>query len=424
MSNTFYKILPSGIKIVHRISSSPVVYTGIMVGTGTRDEIEEENGMAHYIEHCVFKGCSELSPLSSVRSCSRDLSAKQIIDRIEGIGGDINAYTTKEETVFYAATPEAYFSRTLALIASMVFCPTFPKSETDKEVGVILEEIESCNDCPSELIYDDFESLIFDGNALARPILGTKKTLRHISKDAHLALEWMHSHYTPERIVIFSQGNIPFSKILNTIEHILSHTDLSSRTTSISRVFPTEKSTKTHIYKKHTHQVHAMLGGRAYSLGHKKHLGLYLLNNILGGGSMSSRLNMNLREKKGWVYSIESIYAHLSDCGYWSIYFASDSKNKDACLEQCRKELKKLREQTMSTAQWTRSLKQLHGQMAIMAENQENSVLAMAKQMLYHSHTQDWETAFQKISQFTPTDLQDIANEVYTDDNQWLLTYE
>ena len=205
-SQTFYHKLPNGIKIVHRWTPSPVAYVGVMVGAGTRDEKPEENGMAHYIEHCVFKGTAHHS-------------ARQIIHSIEGIGGEINAYTTKEETTFYAAILCEHVQLTLHLIAEMLLEPSFKKEETDKERMVIMDEIESYNDQPSELIYDDFESLVFDGSSLALPILGTKKTIRHISSKPEYAKSWMAQHYTPDRMVVFCQGNIKPERIFRIAEH-------------------------------------------------------------------------------------------------------------------------------------------------------------------------------------------------------------
>ncbi|MBQ5388159.1 MAG: insulinase family protein, partial [Paludibacteraceae bacterium] len=205
MSDTFYHNLLNGVQIVHRKTTSPVVYVGIMVGAGTRHELPNENGMAHYIEHCVFKG-------------TEHYTARQIINHIEGIGGEINAYTTKEETTFYAATLRQHFRTTLHLLADMVFRPTFNKKETNKEVTVILDEIESYNDSPSELIYDDFENMIFEGNSLAMPILGTKKTLRRISKSPNYPLQWMAQHYRPERMVLFVLGNVSTQQVLSAAE--------------------------------------------------------------------------------------------------------------------------------------------------------------------------------------------------------------
>lgn len=422
MDNIFYKILPSGIRIVHRLTASPVAYVGIMVGAGTRDEQPKENGMAHYIEHCVFKGCE--TGVGAKGQPSRTVNARQIIERVEGVGGEINAYTTKEETVFYAATPKQYFARTLSLIANMVFRPTFPKTETDKEIGVILDEIESYNDSPSELIYDDFENLVFAGNSLSQRILGTKRTLKYISRSPLLPLEWMRKHYHLSNMVIFSQGCVPFATVVKTVEKILDGVEDAQTESLCCRELPPRMLTDTMTYKKHAHQAHVMMGGRAYALGHTNQLGLYLLNNILGGGSMSSRLNMSLRERRGLVYTIESTYTPMSDTGYWCLYFASDPQHREQCEDLCRKELLRLRDERLSTAQWQRALNQLRGQMAISAENQENNALTMAKQMLYYGRSSNWEDTFARVTKITPSQLQEIADEMFSAENICILRYE
>ena len=416
MSDTFYHNLPNGVQIVHRKTTSPVVYVGIMVGAGTRHEQPNENGMAHYIEHCVFKG-------------TEHYTARQIINHIEGIGGEINAYTTKEETTFYAATLSNHFRTTLHLLADMVLHPTFSKKETDKEVTVILDEIESYNDSPSELIYDDFENMIFEGSSLAMPILGTKKTLRRISKSPDIALSWMQQHYRPERMVLFVLGNVSTQQVLSAAEKEL----LASSPYRPIAPSPITHSEASHsqspiaysrTYRRHTHQTHIMLGSYAYPIGHPKQLTMYLLNNILGGGSMSSRLYLSLREKHGLVYNIDSQAVPLSDTGYWNIYLACEPQHKDACLELCHKELQQLRDTTLTSAQLQRALRQLEGQMAISAENQENNALAMAKQMLYHHHAPAWRETFAKVREITSTQLQDVANEVFAPDKIYTLLYD
>lgn len=412
MSETFYHNLPNGLQIVHRKTTSPVVYVGIMVGAGTRHELPEENGMAHYIEHCVFKG-------------TQHYTARQIINHIEGIGGEINAYTTKEETTFYAATLRQHFRTTLHLLADMVLHPTFSKKETDKEVTVILDEIESYNDSPSELIYDDFENMIFEGSSLAMPILGTKKTLRRISKSPDIALNWIKQHYRPERMVLFVLGNVTTKQVISAAERELAPLNPPSRGEQLSPPYREGSGVGfTRTYRRHTHQTHIMLGSHAYSIGHPKQLTMYLLNNILGGGSMSSRLYLSLREKYGLVYNIDSQAVPLSDTGYWNIYLACEPQHKDACLELCHKELKQLRDTTLTSAQLLRALRQLEGQMAISAENQENNALAMAKQMLYHHHAPAWQDTFAKVQQITPTQLQDVANEVFDAEKIYTLLYD
>ena len=399
MYETFYHNLPNGVQIVHRSTSSPVVYVGIMIGAGTRHEQPNENGMAHYIEHCLFKG-------------TEHYTARQIINHIEGIGGEINAYTTKEETTFYAATLNNHFRTTLHLLADMVLRPTFNKKETDKEVTVILDEIESYNDSPSELIYDDFENMIFEGSSLAMPILGTKKTLKRISKSPDYPLNWMAQHYRPERMVLFVLGNVSPKQVIAAAEKELGHLASVSSSTSVSS--PSSlTSSKERIYRRHTHQTHVMLGSHSFPIGHPKQLTMFLLNNILGGGSMSSRLYLTLREKYGLVYNVDSQAVPLSDTGYWNIYLACEPQYKDQCLELVHGELKKLRDVRLTSTQLQRALSQLQGQLAISAENKENNALAMAKQMLYHHRAPQWQETFAKVQKITSEQLQEVANEVF-----------
>jgi predicted Zn-dependent peptidase len=419
MYETFYHNLPNGVQIVHRKTLSPVIYVGLMIGAGTRHELPNENGMAHYIEHCLFKG-------------TEHYTARQIINRIEGIGGEINAYTTKEETTFYAATLSNHFRTTLHLLADMVLRPTFNKKETDKEVTVILDEIESYNDSPSELIYDDFENMIFEGSSLAMPILGTKKTLRRISKSPNYPLQWMAQHYRPERMVLFVLGNVSTQQVisaatrelLSNSQYPIANSEASHSQSPIGLCPSYSPSGASRTYRRHTHQTHVMLGSHAYPIGHPKQLTMFLLNNILGGGSMSSRLYLSLREKYGLVYNIDSQAVPLSDTGYWNIYLACEPQYKEQCLELCHKELRNLRETTLTSAQLQRALRQLEGQMAISAENQENNALAMAKQMLYHHRAPQWQETFAKVQQITPSQLQEVANEVFAPEKIYTLLYD
>ena len=413
---TFYHILPNGVKIVHRQTPSPVAYVGVMVGAGTRDELPEENGMAHYIEHCVFKGTAHHS-------------ARQIIHAIEGIGGEINAYTTKEETTFYAAILCEHVQLTLHLIAEMILQPTFKKEETDKERMVILDEIESYNDSPSELIYDDFENLVFSGTSLEMPILGTKKTLRHISSKPDFPLNWMKTHYTPDRMVVFCQGNIKPEKIFK-----LAEKEFSGVTSRNTREIPAKYPRNTRengleneherSFKKHTHQVHAMLGGKAYPIGHENQLTMFLLNNILGGGSLNSRLNLSLRESKGLVYTIESTYTPLSDTGYWCVYWACDPEDFPLCRELVENELHKFHTHPMTESGLKHSMEQLRGQLAISAQNQENSALAMAKSVLYRGEAPSWQEVMARIEQTTPEQLLKVAQEIFIPEKTFILTYK
>ena len=408
----FYHTLPNKLKIVHSRTQSAVAYVGVMIGAGTRDERAEENGMAHYIEHCVFKG-------------TVFHSARQIISQIEGVGGEINAYTTKEETTFYAATLNEHVPQTLKLISEMVLCPTFPKSETDKERMVIYDEIESYNDSPSELIYEDFENMLFAGHSLAQPILGTKRTLRHISSSPDRPRAWMAQHYRPERMVVFCQGDIPASRFVRMVEKLFG--DYSNNLPAdrqLSFAQEQDQQPQSASFTKHTHQTHVMLGARAYPICHEKQLPLYLLNNILGGGSLNSRLNIALREARGLVYTIESTYTPLSDTGYWSTYFACEPEQLEQCLSVVRKELNRLITTPLTPRELRAALRQLRGQMAISAQNAENNALSMAKSVLYRGFAPTWQQTFEQIACITPDELQTVASEVLNPDNLVVLKYE
>lgn len=407
----FYHTLPNNIKIVHCRTQSAVAYVGVMIGAGTRDERPEENGMAHYIEHCVFKG-------------TVFHSARQIISQIEGVGGEINAYTTKEETTFYAATLNEHVPQTLKLISEMVLCPTFPKAETDKERMVIYDEIESYNDSPSELIYDDFENMLFTGHSLAQPILGTKRTLRNISRSPDRPRAWMAQHYRPERMVVFCQGDISALRFVRMVEKLFGdYTNTLPPDRQLTFAQEQDQQPQSSTFAKHTHQTHVMLGTRAYPIAHSKQLPLYLLNNILGGGSLNSRLNIALREARGLVYTIESTYTPLSDTGYWSTYFACEPEQLEQCMAVIRKELQKLVTTPLTQRELRAALRQLRGQMAISAQNAENNALSMAKSMLYRGYAPTWQETFEQIAQITSEQLQEVAKDILSPDNLVTLQY-
>lgn len=411
MQKTYYYTLNNGVRVIHRTTESAVSYVGVMIGAGTRHEAEKENGLAHYIEHCVFKG-------------TEHYSSRQIIEQIEGVGGEINAYTTKEETTYYTAILSNHISKALHLLSEMVLHPTFPKEETDKELQVIYDEIESYNDSPSELIYDDFENIVFEGQSLAMPILGTRKTLRYITRAK--ALRFMSDQYRPDKMVVFCLSNQSEAHIRHEVEKYFEESSLHSANTTEVVALKSADTTyqpRQASYHKHTHQAHVMIGRTSYPLGHEKQLAMYLLNNILGGGSMSSRLNLSLREKQGLVYTVESTYTPLSDTGYWCIYFASEPQNKEKCLHLIYKELQALCEKPLSQSALERAKRQLRGQMAISAENQENNALGMAKQMLYFGQAPTWEDTMEKIDQLTADELQQVAKEMYQRETLSVLEY-
>ncbi len=406
-NTTFYATLDNGIKIVFRPNLSSIVYCGMAIGTGTRDEQQPGiYGMAHFIEHTLFKG-------------TQKRTARQIINRIEDVGGEINAYTTKEETFFYAAVMPQYFERAAELIADMIYHPTFPEREVKKEIEVIYDEIESYNDSPSELIYDDFEALIFQGHSLEHPILGTRRTLRYMN--GKKATDFMLRHYNTDSMVFFVQGNLKPRQVMRFAEKYLSSSPYSRR--MFQRLPPLDYQPRKALYRKHTHQAHVLIGNRAYPIAHDKQVALFLLNNILGGGGMKSLLNLSLREQRGLVYTVESSYTPLSDSGYWSVYFACEPDNVQLCIDLIILQLNQLMSKMITGTALRKYKKQLLGQLAINNENQENSALAMAKYMLYFGYAPTLDQIAQQIEQITPQDLNNVAKEIFNPAQLSVLKY-
>lgn len=330
--NTF--TLPNGLRIIHAPNQSNVAYCGFAVDAGTRDENEQEQGMAHFVEHLIFKG-------------TQKRHAWHILNRMENVGGDLNAYTNKEETVIYSAFLVEHFSRAAELLADIVFHSTFPQHEIDKEVEVIIDEIQSYEDSPSELIFDDFEELIFPNHPLGRNILGKPDLLRSF-KSGH-ALNFTSRFYKATNMIFFIQGNIDFKKVIRTIEKVTA--DIPFSITERQRTEPFLYIPKTLTLNKETHQAHVMIGSRGYNAYNEKRTGLYLLNNLLGGPGMNSRLNVSLRERRGLVYNVEANLTSYTDTGVFCIYFGTDPEDADRCIGLVHKELKKLRDSKLSSSQ-------------------------------------------------------------------------
>lgn len=375
----------------------PVVYVGLMVGCGTRDEQQPLNGLAHYIEHCVFKGTSLYS-------------ASQIIRQTELIGGEVNAYTTKEETVFYAATLPSMLPRTIRLLSQLVLNPTFPDDETRKERQVIFDEIETYNDSPSDLIYDDFEALLFRDHPLSLPILGNKQSLRRITQKK--AREFVDLNYTADNMVLFALGNIRFSTLRQLAEQYLGSATRSRQATS--RQLPPDPQPLTCNMSKRTHQAHVMLGGKSLPLSHPEQYTMQLLTNIVGGASMNSMLNLSLREKHGLVYNIEMTHNPMSDCGYWSIYYSTDQHNIGSCSELINQTLSSLTRQPLNLSTLQHHKRQLYAQLAIAALNYENNALNMAKQVLYQLPLTNYQQAYRQINNITPQQLLELARMLFS----------
>lgn len=389
-------ILPNGLRLVYSSAQSPVAYCGVVVDAGSRDELPGEHGMAHFVEHMLFKGTRTRSPL-------------QIINRLEHVGGDLNAFTSKEETVVHATVPVAYVERALGLLADVTLHSVFPQREIDKEVTVILDEIDSYNDTPSELIYDEFENLLFRDHALGHLILGDEAHLRAFG--THDALCFVRRQYRPERMVLFVVGQVPFRSVQRWAQKHFAEMEVGDEA-PLPRTAPAPARPGRHVQAQDTHQAHVAVGGRAYDLYHPDRMVLYLLNNLLGGPGMSSRLNLSLRERRGLVYTVDSTYQPFTDTGEWCVYFGCDPSHVDRCERLVMQELKVLRDNRLSDLVLHRYKQQLMGQMAIASENRENMALSLGKSYLRYGRVDSLEDIGRKIDAVTSDRLLHVANEV------------
>ena len=403
--NTF--TLPNGLRIIHAPNQSNVAYCGFAVDAGTRDENEQEQGMAHFVEHLIFKG-------------TQKRHAWHILNRMENVGGDLNAYTNKEETVIYSAFLVEHFSRAAELLADIVFHSTFPQHEIDKEVEVIIDEIQSYEDSPSELIFDDFEELIFPNHPLGRNILGKPDLLRSF-KSKH-ALNFTSRFYKATNMIFFIQGNIDFKKVIRTIEKVTA--DIPFSITERQRTEPFLYIPKTLTLNKETHQAHVMIGSRGYNAYNEKRTGLYLLNNLLGGPGMNSRLNVSLRERRGLVYNVESNITSYTDTGLASIYFGTDPKNREKAMRLVHKELARLRDVKLSATQLAAAKKQVIGQLGVSGDNREGLFLGLGKSYLHYNRYDTLPEVFAQIEKITAGQILEVANEVLAPERLFCLIYE
>ncbi len=388
----------NGIRIIHKFIPNMVSHCGIIINAGSRDENSAEHGLAHFIEHVIFKG-------------TKKRRAHHILARLEDVGGEINAYTTKEETCVYTSFMYKDYERAIELLTDIVFHSVFPDKELEREKEIVYDEINSYKDSPSELIFDDFDELLFRNNPMGRNILGTKKTVRSFSREK--INRFITNNYKTDEIVISSVGNIKFNRLIQLINKHFA--DIPANTGRMNRKLLSSYSPERHELKKRTYQTHCVMGNLAYSLKHENRLGMYLLNNLLGGPGLSSRLNMSLREKNGYSYNTESNYTPYSDTGAFSVYFGTDKHNLDKSMNLVLKEFRKLRDVKLGIAQLTKAKRQLIGQIAISSENYENHMLSMGKGFLIYNHVDSFPEIARKIENLTSAKLLEIANDVLDD---------
>lgn len=441
--------LDNGLRIIHLPSDSKVVYCGYQINAGTRNEEPGEEGLAHFCEHVTFKGTERRK-------------AWHILNCLESVGGDLNAYTNKEGTVYYSAILKEHIARAVDLLSDIVFHSVYPQAEIDKEVEVICDEIESYNDSPAELIYDEFENILFKGSPLGHNILGTAEQVRAFKTED--ALRFTQKLYRPDNAIFFAYGDIDFKKLVKLIQKALGECPKgrelacsadckSAETPTEERIAeetptgetPTEEmeagdanhkvqsskfnvqskvAGQTIVMQKNTHQAHVMIGTRAYDVNDDRRMPLYLLNNMLGGPGMNAKLNLALREHNGLVYTVESTMVSYGDTGTWSIYFGCDEHDVKRCLRLVRKELDKFMQKPLSDAQLKAAKKQIKGQIGVACDNRENFALDFGKSFLHYGWEKNVDRLYEQVDEITAAQIQAVAQELFDKDRLTTLIFK
>ena len=451
--------LDNGLRIIHLPSDSQVVYCGYQINAGTRNEEPGEEGLAHFCEHVTFKGTERRK-------------AWHILNCLESVGGDLNAYTNKEGTVYYSAILKEHIARAVDLLSDIVFHSVYPQAEIDKEVEVICDEIESYNDSPAELIYDEFENILFKGSPLGHNILGTAEQVRAFKTED--ALRFTRKLYRPDNAIFFAYGDIDFKKLVKLIQKALGEcpkgrelacsADCKSAETPTEERIAEETPTKeriaeetptgetpteemeagdanhkvqsskfniqskvagqTIVMQKNTHQAHVMIGTRAYDVNDDRRMPLYLLNNMLGGPGMNAKLNLALREHNGLVYTVESTMVAYGDTGTWSIYFGCDEHDVKRCLRLVRKELDKFMQKPLSDAQLKAAKKQIKGQIGVACDNRENFALDFGKSFLHYGWEKNVDRLYEQVDAITAAQIQAVAQELFDKDRLTTLIFK
>jgi predicted Zn-dependent peptidase len=401
-----YKTLSNGIRIIHKQVKNQVAHCGVVIDAGSRDEHPDENGIAHFIEHIIFKGTAKRR-------------AFHVISCLENVGGDLNAYTSKEETFIYASFLKQYYPRTLELLADILFNSTFPEKEIEKEKDVVLDEINSYKDSPSELIFDEFEELLYAGHSIGACILGTPERVKAFTRND--IRSFMQRNYLTSRMVISSVGDISFEKLVAVIQKYFGN--IENHVGQNVRVAPEHYSPIKKTDQKSNFQVHCVLGNRAFNLRNDKKTTLALLTNILGGPGMNSRLNLGIREKYGYCYLVEAHYQPYSDTGDFNIYLGTDAGYLEKSVKLVFKELKKFREEKLGTLQMQRAKQQIIGQMAISLESNLNEMTSIGKSHLFFEKVDTVADILAKVEKITASDLMEVANEIFVPEQFTMLTY-
>lgn len=392
----YQHILKNGIRIIHKKSEGETSHCGITINAGSRDELDNEHGLAHLLEHVIFKG-------------TKKRKAFHILNRIDAVGGEINAFTAKEETCFYASFLNHHFERAIELLHDITFNSIFPPKEIEKEKDVIIDEINSYLDSPAEQIMDDFEELMLTNHPLGRPILGTEKTVKKLNRNQ--IINFTKRQYTSNQIVFSSVGDLEFKKVVALCEKYfedIKPSQLKHKRKKFSNYKPFVKT-----INKDTHQAHCVIGNICYHSTHKKRTEMFLLNNLLGGPAMNSRLNLAIREKYGFTYNLDSSYTPYSDTGLFTVYLGTDNSYLDRSIDLVMKELKKLQEKKLGIQQLSFAKQQLLGHIALSQESRVNLMIGLGKSITISNKIESMEETIKKINKITSSDLLEIANEVF-----------
>ena len=393
--------------MIHQRIAGRAAWCGLIIGVGSRDEKPEEEGIAHFIEHVIFKGTEKRK-------------AFHILSRIEDVGGELNAYTTKEDTCIYASFLPKDYGRTLELFSDIVFHSVFPEKEILKEKEVVIDEINSYKDSPGELIFDDFEELIYQNYPIGRNILGSEQAVKRLRREE--ILSFVKRNYKPSRMVISSIGDIPFEKLVGLVERYFG--EIPGDEAALVRCKPELYVPRTKEVEMDTYQHHCIIGNVAYDYTQDNRLALSLLVNVLGGSGMNSRLNLNIREKYGLAYNVEAAYTPYSDTGVFTVYFGCDAEDLDKCMRLCRKEMNELCDMPLGQMQLKKAKAQMTGQMTLASENYENAMLSIGKSFLIYGKVDELEDICAEVQDIKAEVLQQIAREVFAEENQSVLIYK
>lgn len=399
--------LRNGLRLIHKEIHSPISHFGVLVNAGTRDEASNQMGLAHFVEHTIFKG-------------TENRNAYHVISRMEAVGGDLNASTSKEETYFHTSFLSKEYPRAVELLSDIFFHATFPEKELEKEKTVVLEEINYYQDSPAELIFDDFEDLVFSGHPLGKNILGTKASVRKMKRQG--VLDFIAQNYTLDNIVLASVGDISAKRLLRLCEQYFGGYEMP-QTNRKRTPFTTYKPDNKFV-RKNTAQTNVVLGNIAYSITEDKRVPFLLLTNILGGQGMNTRLNMSVREKKGMAYAIESSYTPFSDIGLFTTYFGCDPHNRENCVELIYKEMKKVREQKLGTMQLYYAKQQFVGQLNLSYEPKLTEMLSIGHAALFFDEVDTIEESLSEIRDITADEILEVANEILQPEKFSMLTFE